>query len=395
MIIRQTLPHEAGQVNTLFSVAFDTPLSDCSADPKNPKIRHWAAFEDDNETMMSTLSVSDYQIQFDGHSCKMGGIGGVATPPAYRRRGGIRGCFQVALPQMFADGYDFSYLYPFSTAYYRKFGYETCVQKFRWTVDLALLNPPAAAGFFRMADKNAPMAEEIAAVDAVWENRYNMTVRHTPEDYDWARKTDPAKTLEFTYVCFDGENRPIAYTTFKTANEPDGRNLGCSRLCFADSRGFFLLMQLFKTMCADYRFVKFFTPADPALQYLMPEWSLSAAKWELTASCGMVRAVNVLSILKKARYIGDGHLILAISDKQIPENNGTFSLEFAGGKAISAEKSEQSPDISMDVAAFSALIAGVLDFDSARQVFSHMEVRRESSARQVFYRKPLMIADYF
>ena len=80
--------------------------------------------------MMSTFTVSDFTVQFDGSPCQLGGIGGVATLPQYRRRGGIRACFREALPDMYGSGYDFSYLYPFSTAYYRKFGYENCVQKY-------------------------------------------------------------------------------------------------------------------------------------------------------------------------------------------------------------------------------------------------------------------------
>ena len=88
----------------------------------NPRTRQdlnwqsqWAAFEDDDRTMMSTFTVIPYRARFDGHDMLMMGVGGVSTLPQYRRRGGIRACFESALPDMYAQGAAFSYLYPFST----------------------------------------------------------------------------------------------------------------------------------------------------------------------------------------------------------------------------------------------------------------------------------------
>lgn len=202
MIVRKTAWEEARRVNELFAICFEMPYTNCPANPEKDDATHWAAFDEDGE-MMSTFTISDFTVQFDGSPCKMGGIGGVATLPQYRRRGGIRACFREALPDMYGSGYDFSYLYPFSTAYYRKFGYENCVQKYGWTVDLSLLNPPKEGGSFRLAEKGCPMTAEIRALDAIWESHYNMMVLHGDEDYDWTRKCDPAVKQDFTYVCFD------------------------------------------------------------------------------------------------------------------------------------------------------------------------------------------------
>ena len=50
----------------------------------------------------------------------------------------------------------------------------------------------------------------------------------------------------------------------------------------------------------------------------------------------------------------------------------------------------------MHICAFSALLSGVCDLGEARYTFDRLEVRRETPCfRQVFYRKPMMIADYF
>ena len=393
MSVRKTTPEEARRVNELFAICFETPYTNCPADPENDDGTHWAAF-DDNGEMMSTFTISDYTIRFDGNRCKMGGIGGVATLPQYRRRGGIRACFREALPDMYRSGYDFSYLYPFSTAYYRKFGYENCVRKYFWTVDLSLLKLPKGDGSFRLAEKGRPMTEEIQKIDKTWESAFNMMVLHKAEDYDWAEKCDPAVKQEFTYVCFDAAGTPNAYTTFRLANEPDGRNLVCSRFCFGDKAGFEELMRLFQSLASDHRFVKFTTPAIPALQYFMPEWSLGAARWSIQPA-GMVRVVNVCSVLEKARYSGSGSVCLEVRDDQIPENNGSFTVTFAEGRAVRVERGGE-PDAIMTIPTFSALIAGVSGFAGAKAAFPGLEVKKENPClAQVFFRKPMMIADYF
>lgn len=395
MIVRNTTPEEKRRTDELFAIAFEMPMQTGPAEAESDRIHHWAAFADDNREMMSTFTVSDYNIRFDGHSCKMGGIGGVATLPQYRRRGGIRACFEAALPDMYEKGYDFSYLYPFSTGYYRKFGYECCVRKLQLTVLLGLLNPPRTQGEFRLAEKGNPMADSIAAIDAVWESKYNMMVIHTDEDYGWTAKADPAAAQEFTYVYFAPDNAPKAYTTFKMQNQPDGRNLICSRFVFVDKEGYEGLMNLFKSLSADHMFVKFSLPAEPAMQYLMPEWSLGAAQWSVQPA-GMVRVVNAAQVLKKAKYLGSGSIVITILDKQIPQNCGTFRVTFENGRATDVQCVSSAPDIIASIPAFSALISGVCGFDEARQWMSGFEIKNPDACfDRVFYRKALMIADYF
>ncbi len=130
------------------------------------------------------------------------------------------------------------------------------------------------------------------------------------------------------------------------------------------------------------------------MQYFMPEWSLGAVSWSVQ-SAGMVRAVNVESVLKKARYIGSGSVCVAVQDGQIPENNDSFTVTFADGRAVSVARGGEA-DVVMTAPTFSALITGIGDFAEAKAAFPGLEVRKENPClSQVFFRKPLMIADYF
>lgn len=396
MIVRKTTQAEGKRVNELFAIAFEQPVSNGPANPENPKTHHWAAFADDDRTMLSTFSISDYSVRFDGNACRMAGVGGVATLPQYRRQGGIRGCFQTALPELYKAGYELSYLYPFSTEYYRKFGYECCVRKLDWKVDLRLLKVPRLRGTVKLSEPHDPMTEAVMALDRQWEEQYNLMVLHEKRDYEWCRKADPAAQQTFSYIYFDESNCAKAYTTFRLANELDGRNLVCSKFCFLDWEGFFGLMGLFKAMASDHAYVKFDTPMDTSLMYLMPEWSLGAAEWSIRANAGMVRVVNVEAVLKKARYIGSGTLRLKILDPQIPENDRCFEIRYSEGKADSVAYTQAEPDTELTIGTFSALICGVSDLEGACCWMNEISIKNpDADYSAVFYRKPLMIVDYF
>ncbi len=394
MIVRKTLPEENAAINRLFSVAFQTTPDKGPADADNPRICHWGAFSEEGE-LMSSLSLTSYQIRFDGHACPMAGVGAVQTLPPYRRRGGIAACFAEALPTLFAEGVLFAYLYPFSTAFYRRFGFESCVMKIGCTVDLAQLRLPPQEGCFRLAVKEKPLAEAICAVDQVWERRWNMEVLHGEEDYGWLGKLDPCGSQEYLYVCFDAAGRAIGYTAFRAVKEAEGRDLVCSRFRFADREGYYALLGVFKSLAADHRFARFALPSDPALPYLMGEWSLGAASFRLEPA-GMVRVINAREVLTRAAYRGSGEVRLQIRDGLIAENDGVFSLRFADGRAVSVERTEEKPDAVLDIRAFSALIAGVCDFEGARDWMNGVEILDPAAPlERVFYRKSMTITEPF
>ncbi len=64
------------------------------------------------------------------------------------------------------------------------------------------------------------------------------------------------------------------------------------------------------------------------------------------------------------RYIGSGTVCVAVQDSQIPENNDSFAVTFADGRAKSVTRGGEA-DEKMTVPTFSALIAGVWDFTEA------------------------------
>lgn len=408
MIVRKIKPTEIKRVNELCALSFEygedntkSPEEIFENVRRNPQSRldlawhsRWAAFEDDDQTMMSCLSVIPYPVQFDGHHTTMMGIGGVASLPPYRRKGGIRACFEAALPDMYESGAVFSYLYPFSTAYYRKFGYEMCCERNRYQLLLDKLPFTQVGGSFHLIEQGKPWLAEIKTVYRAWQESYNMMIIGEAPEFAWVEKANPFKDQQYSYLYMSGEGIPKSYITFQKVDEPSGRNLKCSRFVFTDAEGFYGIVNLFVSLAADHRFVTFELPSSLLIEPLLPEWSMGVGQRE-NAYCGMARVVNVFDALKMARTSGDGALVLEIHDAHIPQNNGRFAVRFASSRVTEVSLTDEAPDVSLGIADFSRLLLGVYDTHMLRFLKNVTVHNTLSDLSALFFRKDMMIGEYF
>lgn len=409
MIVRKVRPEELKRTQELFAIAFEFAAeNEKSAEEvmdeicNHPKSREdvywkerWAAFADNDTTMMCYLIAKPFPMQFDGNTYTMTGIGGVASLPQYRRQGGIRACFEAALPSMYEDGVAFSYLYPFSTAYYRKFGYELGCERNRYHIRLNSVRPFAVDGKCQLVEPGHFMQKEIEQIYRVWQNRYNMMIVNESYEFAWIEKSNPVQDQMFTYVYQSAAGIPMGYMTVKQTQETDGRNLLCTRFCFTCTEGLKGLLNLLLSLGSDHDYVTLELPTDVDIALLLPEWAQGAVTMA-RSQCGMVRVVHVEKVLRGARYQGSGKLTLRIRDDQIAENDDTFTITFANGRAESVVRDKDASfDISMGIREFSRLIIGAGDTDSLA-FMDGVEVRGDlATIGQVFYRKPSLIMEYF
>lgn len=407
MIIRKIKPEELKRTNELFAIAFEFEMDNTKTasqvyeETLNSNSRddvycleRWAAFEDDDITMMSNFIATPFPIHFDGSQCKMVGIGGVATLPQHRRAGGIRACFEAALPSMFNDGVSFSYLYPFSTAYYRKFGYEICCERLRYRIRLSSIRPQPVEGSCYLLEQGHTMLEDIKKIYQTWQYKYNMMVINEDSEYTWICQANPAKDQCFTYVYKTKDGVPKGYMTFIKEKQGYEQHLKCTRFFFTDAEGFKGLMNLVFTYSSDHQYISFEIPTDCDITLLLPEWSMGAGTCE-KVYCGMVRVVNVKQVLQMANYRGDGTLIMEIKDSIIPENNHRFFVSFIDGKANEVYITESPADISLDISLFSRFIVGTCDTDAIMYLDSVSLNTNINRLEKIFYKKPLLITQYF
>lgn len=405
MIIRRIRNEEYKRIGQLMALAFEFPTdNDKPADEiareavSSPRSKldecpdcTWAAFEDDDSTMMSSVCSIPFTSRFDGHDVRMFGIGGVNTLPMYRRNGCVRAIFERALPAMYSDGGVFSYLYPFSYAYYRKFGYERGCERRAWTVKLDAIPKWSLGGYTRLAEAGADFQDDARRIYTAWADKYNMMTREeNAYDFLWIKELNPFKTREYTYVYYSACGEPKGYVSFKPQADKPGNPLDCIRLQFSDKEGFKGILSLLKGFASDHECAVFRLPTDIDWQTLMPETNFGNLK-SATESFGMVRAVNVAEALRLAAARGEGALVLDISDGHIPENNGRYDVRFSGGRVTEASRTERAPDLRMGVCDFSSLIMGRHDVDALEYMEDTELLCAPERAAGLFFKKPSYI----
>lgn len=409
MIIRRIKPEELKRRWQLCGASYLYPMEDSQKTAqeifaeatKHPRSRqdqhwemNWAAFLDDDRTMIGAVTGIPYEVSFDGQRAPMVGIGGVATLPPYRREGAIRGCFEQLLPEIYAQGAVFSYLYPFSTAYYRKFGYELGCDTVKWRLRLSTCSKTPVSGNCVLVEPGMGAEAAMREIDSVWLARYNMMIYEGKFEYDTYAERDPFATAQYTYLYRSGDGTPKGYFTWKLRKGEHERVVDVSRMAFTDSEGFCGILNLMLSMVADQTHAEFVLPQEADLSALLPEWAMWTVSRELRQA-GMVRVVNAEAALGLCKTRGEGRFVLALRDGQIQENNGCFEIRYGGGRVQSVLRTDKEPDIAMGIAAFSRMLAGRCGLD-AYPALPDVEVfgNREAAAG-VFYQKPMYIQTYF
>ena len=406
MIVRKIRPEEYKRVAEFCALAFQWSFEESALAPeallekiqKNPESRQdlhwdwqWAAFADDDRTMMSTFTVIPYQVHFDGHVLPMAGIGGVATLPEYRRQGGIRACFEKALPDMYERGMALSYLYPFSTVFYRKFGYELGCERDLYKIRLEGMPAFEANGTFRLLEPGSELGSDIRQVYDAFASRYNLMTCDDDIEYDWVEKANPFRDVAYTYLYRSADGTPKGVLTYKPIVDHGQRILDCTeRFWFSDVEGFKALIHLLLRLKADHSHAQFFLPTDVQLGQIIPEWSFGNVERQRQAH-GMVRVVNAVDVLRSARMRGTGDLTIELHDDQIQQNNGCFRVAFENGTVTAVEKTEAAPDIVLSIQDFSRLICGRYDMSDLHWLPGVKLLCSPEKAARVFYRKPMYI----
>ena len=410
MIVRKIHQDEYKRVRQLCSLAFEyvdkgieLPAVEMLRHLKaNPSRRqqiywdsNWAAFEDDNKTMMATMTLVPYCAQFDGHEMDMIGIGGVATLPQYRRSGCIRKCFEKALPDMYERGAAFSYLYPFSTAFYRKFGYELGCERNLYKLELAGMPAFEVDGSYHLLEAGTDLKDDIKQIHHAFEKRYNMMIIDEEIEYKWIDDYDPFVQREYTYVYRSADGTPKAVVTYKPVVDDGDRTLDCDKgLYFSDMEGLKAVITLLKRLQADHSHILISLPADVELGGILPEWSFNYIQCKRMAN-GMVRVINAEKALQMAKMRGTGELTIDLRDEHIPQNNGRFHVVFENGTTTLVERTEEAADMVLTIQDFSRLLCGRYDVSDLVWLPDVQLNCPPEKAAQVFYRKPMHITRYF
>ena len=348
------------------------------------------------ERLVAGMTNIAYNVQFDGSVCEMSGIGGVVTDPELRRMGSITRIYQSAFAEMNRRGQVLSHLYPFTAAFYRKYGYEMCATAVEWTIPVEYL-PKAEFSGIRHYENTEKQREDIRKVYQAFSQRYNLAVART--DKKWNAFLDRRASYGsefFSYLHYAGEAADGYFTYTVSEQEYEPMTFEIRNLYFTNVKSLKEMLAFLRSFSSHIKQVKLTLPDDVDLTCLLDEMCGGFGKKNVERailSVGATRVVNAQRILQIAKYRGKGMVKIGLSDPFCPWNQKNLQVTFDGCCTDIRECADC--DVQMDINSFTALILGVYSFAEYPYLGNVTVFGNEENLEKVFYKKPLWIEEHF
>jgi predicted acetyltransferase len=300
------------------------------------------------------MEILPYTMMFDGHRVKMAGIGGVANLPEFRRAGSIRQIFAEGMIAMREEGYMFSYLYPFSHAFYRKFGYELCNTRNIVTFRTEDFKCHAPDGVLEQFQKGSDVSEYMRVQERFSES-FNLSVIRDEKLFRNVIDKDPHIAKQYAYLWRGDDGEAGSYIIFSPEKKGDEHVMALREFAWVDKRSLFGMLSMFTMFTNPYALVKWDMPPTVNPHALIPEaWDV-----ESHIECfGMNRVVGVQgapSLMQAPE--GTNRAVISVTDEVRAWNGGIYALEWSGG-SMNMVKTNAEPGMRISVNRLVQLMCG-------------------------------------
>ncbi len=311
--------------------------------------------------LLSAMIQQPLQVRFCGETVKMLAVGGVVTDPVARRGGGVRHLFEEGLPRLYAEGNIFSALYPFSFAFYEKFGYTWAdfsrIQVIRPENIRADLRP--AKEICRVLP-DEPAQGMMAVYDSFIRDKH-LAVLRDESMWNALRRGTPWGNQRHAYVMKES-GETIAYWIGTMRRDETGTTLRIEDMAWKRPRGREAIFAMLRSMNEVNRVEVRSQSGFDLLTVAVEAYAVA----EKERGCGMVRVMNVVRALALLPApVLPGRLTIAVTDGQIPQNNGLFTVEGDGYALSVTPASRERADVQCDIRGLSALVLGRCAFRDA------------------------------
>ena len=347
----------------------------------DPDPRRWGALSEDG-TLAAGLTCHDFRAFVQGEAVSNGGIGGVVTHPAYRRQGAIREIFTELLRETRSNGEILSSLYPFSHAFYRKFGYELCDGRVRHTLPLAQLGRLRFEGWARLLARGDDGAQ-YEQLYASFAQRYNLMLATPPQRDSASRFGEPFQDGAFRYNYLIGDGaRTLAFARF-TRNPHN--TMDVQEAFFDGYEGLTALLGFLARFTAEFENIAITLPRGVPLSSLVEiPYALKSAP-EHSYMARVTNAPAALALLRPQEPF-----TVEVCDQFLPENSGVYRVSAEG-----AQRENAAPDIALSEHALAQLVTGFL---SLYQLAARSDVRVNTDptriARALCVREPYIMSHF-
>jgi len=312
-------------------------------------VTYAALFEDGAPVAGAAATVMTQQVR--GAIYGGGGIWGVATAPAARRKGYSRRVLTHLLALLREAGRPFACLYPFREVFYERLGYLTFPMPLK-----ARLTPLSLAPLLK---KDLGGQVEMVLIGDGYDSYRDYLYRlqryiHGMGIFDHGDKAS-AQRNNFWLARAKVGGELVGLMMYDLRGEDVGRfNLRAFRFYYNTSQGRYLLLQWIAHHMDQAERAEIWLPP-----FEHPELWLADIQviTESTIRAPMGRVVDVAKI--GGMQAGPGRFTACISDPICPWNAGTWQFETAGG-ALQVSKAKEA-DCDLSIQGLTALVYGTHD----------------------------------
>jgi predicted acetyltransferase len=355
MELRLLTPDDNPAQKTLMSEAFSggrrpAPSSEDRADTaqkleettKQPPIL--GIFE--GSRLVASLTIEDLHLFWGDDIVPLGGIAGVACTADQRGRGHVGRLLIESLRTMRDAGQYLSGLFPFSVAFYRRYGWEWVGEKRTFTIPTSEIKAYPQGKHLR--NYEGPEALEI--IRSVYETfarqSCGMMTRTDPipSFWDHALKHHDNRTTYVQVYINPETDQAEAYLTFRYPQDGDTGRVG---EFFANTpAGYRGLLSVLHYYGTQVRRVRFSGPADSPLPLYVMHNDMEAK----TEPLFMGRVVDVTAAFTALHPPADlsGRVALKVIDEHAEWNQQTFALNIDAGR-ITVTTVTEEPGITLDI----------------------------------------------
>ena len=370
MEFRTLTADDAPAIDKLMAEAFGRgrqPVPDTPKDapPLLPRVQ-LGVF--DGSRLAACAMIDTLTLAWGDADAPLGGIGGVACTADQRGRGHVGRLLEESLRVMQNSGQYLSGLYPFSFAFYRRYGWDWVGEQKKYTVPTAELKS-SPEGRSITAFEGLDALEIVRPVYERFARRHagmGLRTETAPGDtapYWWKRALDhrDGRTTYVQVYTDPVTGNAEGYLTFRY---PDGDGAGEVGELFANTPAAYRgLLSVLHYYGAQVSAVTFSAPLDDPLPLHIMHWDLETQIRPLF----MGRVVDVPAALTALHPNANdfGRLVLSVADLQCDWNNQHFGVTCEAGQ-VSIAPTRETPGVSLDIQTLSQAYWGQPSLDFLR-----------------------------
>ncbi|WP_312124941.1 GNAT family N-acetyltransferase [Lysinibacillus boronitolerans] len=289
----------------------------------------------DGSQLVSQILSLPFEVNVHGKIYEMGGITAVGTYPEYSGHGLMESLIIESLQSMRNEGQYISYLFPYSIPYYRKKGWEIMSDIVEFQVkDTQLPHYAGLNGKIRRVD---PKHEDVVAIYARYAQKtHGVMVRNSiawnekfQEDF-WEEKFIDSDVNLQAAVYYDEEDVAQGYMFYRIMEE----NYYIDEIVYLQEearKGLWNFVSAHSSMVYN---VYGKTTGNEAVAFLLEDSEII----QKVSPYFMARIVDVKEFLLRYPFVGQNfELQLAVSDRTVAWNNGTYIIKMKDGN-LSVQK---------------------------------------------------------